>query len=141
MAESATASSTVFMITEQFFWPGRGGAEDQKQHFERMSRGFKHRQQYVESGKAQWFIKWDDTMQGILILTVSFEELQEFLQRDPFYGIVKREVVTLHDARHYSQQFESFIKGVDFKQRAVSPVISGDLSIASLAPDMRERLM
>jgi hypothetical protein len=132
--------ATAFMVTEQFFWPNRGTVDEQDSAYERMRAGFAHRQHYVDQGKLQWFARLDTGIQGILIFKLSFEELQLFFQEDPFYGLIKREVVSLEDASHYASLFDSVAEKVDLSKRAESPILSGDLSITQLVPDMRARL-
>jgi hypothetical protein len=131
----------AFLVTENFFWPNRGGTEGRKGVDERVLAGFQHRQKLVDSGKAEWFVSYGDVNTGILLLRVPLVEYQEFLAKDPWFGLVKREVKTIFNASGHAERFKTAISNVDYKTRAQSPLTSGDLSIASLAPDMAARLL
>jgi hypothetical protein len=134
--------ATHYMITENFFWPNRGSTDERAKVDERILKGFEYRQSYVDQGKLVWYAHFDEVQTGILFLHVTLAEYQEFLQRDPWSGIVKRNVKIVFNASGHAERFKAAISKVDYKARVSdSPLISGDLSIVSLAPDMRERLL
>ena len=135
-----SAQSASFLIKETFFWPDRGTAKDRPAVDARIHAGFQHRQKVVDAGKAHWYVSFGDEPTGILILHVTMDEYQEFLLTDPFFGVVKREVMTIYDASGKAAQFKRAMDLVKYDQRVNSPLTSGDLKIASLAPDMLQRL-
>ena len=143
MAEGQTKQEElVFMITENFFWPNRGGAKERPQVDARVLAGFQHRQRYVDSGKASWYLAVGATCTFSLILHGSHGEFLEYMQKDPLFGLVKRDVKMCLNASGQAERFKAAIAGVNYESRiANSPITSGDLSIASLAPDMTERLL
>jgi hypothetical protein len=142
MAGNAAQPEALYMITENFFWPNRGDTAARRDVDARIIKGFEYRQSYVDAGKAQWFAHFGDVQTGIIILRTSLEEFQEFLQRDPWSGIVKRNVKVVFDASGHAERYKAAIANVDYDARVTdSPLISGDLSIVSLAPDMKERLL
>jgi len=141
MAERGNAAEAAFMITENFFWPNRGGAQDRAAVDQRVLSGFEYRQRLVDAGKAEWFVSYGEVNTGTLILHVSLAEYQDFIAKDPWFGLVKREVRTMFNASGHAARFKAAITGVDYKTRAESPLTSGDLSITAVVPDMTRRLL
>jgi len=141
MAQGAQQTN-VFMISENFFWPNRGDSANRPEVDKRILSGFEHRQKYVDSGKAHWYLSVGEVCTFTLLLRGTHTDFIEYMQLDPWFGLVKRDVKIVLDASGQAERFKAAIANVDYASRAAnSPLISGDLSIASLAPDMTSRLL
>jgi|SRR5215469_4655069 len=134
--------NNVFMIKETFIWPNRGGADKRAEVDKRLIAGYQHRQNYADKGKMQWFLVIEGNFALTVILHGTHRDYLEYMQTDPWFGLVNREVKIVVDANGLAERFKSAIANVNYANRVSdAPGMMGDLSISSLVPDMAHRLM
>ena len=105
-------SSFAFLVIESIMLPPGSTTKEYAKIIPYLRDGFAYRKKLVDQGKALWYVGVKD-IKGMLLLKISFEELQEFLQYDPLTGIVKRQIFPMFEGTNMPSLYERFAKDLD----------------------------